>query len=105
MIELLLTIPALGAGLSRCRGIHLPATKIIPTVTLAVAAAGLCLIGIYPDTLFALLWLSPLLIVLSFQALTGRPTPLHPLTRGDWRPLVAETPLVGDPFSAAAVKA
>jgi hypothetical protein len=49
---------------------------------------GLALIGIFPDQLFALLWVSPLLIVLSVQGLTGRRTLLYPLRSGDWRPVV-----------------
>jgi hypothetical protein len=35
-----------------------------------------------------LLWVSPILIILSLQALAGRTTVLAPLRRGDWRPLV-----------------
>lgn len=88
MIDLLLTFPALGNGLARCRPIQLPAVPWIAPVLLAFAGAGLALIGIFPDQLFALLWVSPLLIVLCLQRLTGRPTLLHPLGHGDWRPLV-----------------
>jgi hypothetical protein len=88
MIDLLLTVPALNQGLARCRPIRLPSSRWLPSVMLAVAGIGVTLIGIFPDQLFALLWISPLLIILSFQALGGRPTLLHPLSTGDWRPLV-----------------
>lgn len=44
--------------------------------------------GAYPDQLFALLWVSPLMIILSIQGLTGRPALLHPLMNGDLRPVV-----------------
>jgi len=88
MIDLLLTIPALGKGLARCRRIRLPASRWIPRMTLIVAGIGLTLIGIFPDRLFALVWVSPLVIILSIQALTGRLTLLHPLRQGDWRPVV-----------------
>lgn len=88
MMALLLTFPALGSGLARCRPISLPSGPGIPLATLAAAAIGLCLIGVFPDQLFALLWVSPLLIVLCVQRLSGRPTVLAPLQRGDWRPLV-----------------
>ncbi|MGA6925406.1 MAG: hypothetical protein WBY88_06970 [Desulfosarcina sp.] len=88
MIDLLLTVPALGKGLTRCRPIDLPSYRWIPLTALTVAALGLTLIGIFPDQLFALLWVSPLLIVLSIQRLQGRRTLLYPLRYGDWRPLV-----------------
>jgi len=88
MIDLLLTFPSLGNGLARCRPLHLSASRWIPVASLAVAGIGLALIGIFPDYLFALLWVSPLLILLSILRLVGKPTPLHCLSNGDWRPLV-----------------
>ncbi|WP_319406371.1 hypothetical protein [uncultured Desulfosarcina sp.] len=88
MVDLLLTVPALGKGLTRCRPLNLPSSPWIPWVTLATASVGLALIGIFPDQLFSLLWISPLLIIFSIQSLTGRRTLLSPLRIGDWRPLV-----------------
>jgi len=88
MIDLLLTFPALGKGLARCRPIHLPSDQRIPLAALTTASSGLALIGIFPDQLFALLWVSPLIIILSIQALTGRRTLLHRMQIGDWRPVV-----------------
>jgi hypothetical protein len=88
MIDLLLTFPALGKGLARCRPIHLPSDQRIPLAALTTASSGLALIGIFPDQLFALLWVSPLIIILSIQALTGRRTLLHRLQIGDWRSVV-----------------
>jgi hypothetical protein len=67
---------------------RLPSSPWTPRVTLVVSAMGLALIGIFPDQLFALLWVSPLFIILSLQALNGQRTLLYPLRRGDWRPLV-----------------
>ncbi|MEE4113192.1 MAG: hypothetical protein V2I40_10285, partial [Desulfobacteraceae bacterium] len=88
MIDLLLTFPALGQELARCRDIRLPSGRWTLLATLAAASGGLALIGIFPDQLFALLWVSPLIIILSIKALAGRPTLLSPLRHGDWRPLV-----------------
>jgi hypothetical protein len=88
MNDLLLTIPALEKGLTRCRPIHLPPSRRISLACLSVASIGLVLIGIFPDQLFALLWVSPLIIILSIQRLAGRRTLLHPLNAGDWRPVV-----------------
>jgi hypothetical protein len=49
-----------------------------------VASFGLLAIGIFPDFLFPLLWLSPLFILTSIQRLAGRETILAQLSRGDW---------------------
>ena len=88
MIDLLLTFPALGKGLAGCRTLNLPSSRWVPATCLLVACIGLALIGIFPDQLFALLWISPLIIFLSTQRLAGRRTLLYPLRHGDWRPLV-----------------
>ena len=52
---------------------------------LAVAAAGLAGIGVWPDQLFPLLWLSPLFVLTAASALRGRPTVVSPAAAGDWR--------------------
>ena len=88
MIDLLLTWPALRTGLARCKPLQLPTAPWIPRAVLATSTMGLALIGIFPDQLFALLWLSPLFIILSLQTLLDQPTLLRPLRLGDWRPVV-----------------
>ena len=88
MVDLMLTIPRIGHGLAHCKPISLPASRWIPLTALVVFSIGLTLIGIFPDQLFALLWVSPLLIILSLQRLAGQPTILRSLTWGDWRPVV-----------------
>ena len=88
MIDLMRTFPALGTGLVRCRPIRLPGTRLVPVASLAVGSLGLSLIGIFPDQLFALLWVAPLLVVLSLQALTGGNLLSRHLAMGDYRRLV-----------------
>jgi hypothetical protein len=88
MIDLLLTSPVLAIGLGRCRPINPPSAAWIPLAALTLLSIGLALIGIFPDQLFALLWVSPLIIILSIQRLAGRRTLIYPLRHGDWRPLV-----------------
>jgi hypothetical protein len=88
MIELLRTFPALGQGLARCRPVNLPSCRWIPLATLTLASIGLSLIGIFPDQLFALIWVSPLLITVSIQRLADRRSLFSPLGHGDWRPVV-----------------
>ena len=52
---------------------------------LCAAAAGLAGLSVWPDLLFALLWISPLLILVSLQAILKEPTIFSPLAHGDWR--------------------
>ena len=53
-------------------------------MVLIISGVGLSLIGVFPDLLFPLIWISPLLIIVSLQTLDGRETIFSPLTRGDW---------------------
>ncbi len=62
---------------------------------LVIAAAGLFFLGLLPNLLFPLLWVSPLLIIVCLQVLTGQQTILAPVRRGDWRRIVC--------FAAAAL--
>ncbi|MGD8764305.1 MAG: hypothetical protein PVG87_18510, partial [Desulfobacteraceae bacterium] len=52
---------------------------------LAISAMGLAGIGVWPNYLFALLWVSPLLIIISLQTLMGEPTIVDQMATGDWR--------------------
>ncbi len=88
MIDLLRTFPPLNEGLARLTPVRLPDSPWIALLGIVAASAGLLLIGIFPDHLFALVWVSPLVIILSSQRLAGRPTLFYPLRYGDVRPLV-----------------
>jgi hypothetical protein len=46
-------------------------------------------IGVWPDTLFSLLWIAPLLIILSLQSLFRAPTLLTEVAAGDWRTVIS----------------
>jgi len=50
-------------------------------------ATGLAGLGLWPDLLFPLLWVSPLLLLTALQALRGRPTIFDPIAAGRWRRL------------------
>ena len=58
-------------------------------VCLGGAALGLVGIGVYPNFLFAMVWLAPLTIVLALQALMGDRHILQDLVFGDWRMVIA----------------
>jgi hypothetical protein len=56
---------------------------------LVLAAGGLAAIGIFPNHLFPLLWVSPLLIVVSLRTLFGQSHILSGVRTGDWRRVVS----------------
>ncbi len=85
--EYLAGFPRLSAGLADAWRLEVRAPKLLAALVLALAAAGLVLIGVWPNYLFSLLWISPLLVITALQALFGQPTIFAPAVRGDWRPL------------------
>ena len=52
---------------------------------LALACIGLAGIGVWPDLLYPLLWVAPLVIITSIQTLTGQRTIFSPIADGNWR--------------------
>jgi hypothetical protein len=69
--------------------LRIPFPKIFAILTLTLFAAGLAAIGIWPNILFPLLWLSPWLIILSLQALMDERHILSDLVAGNWTAAVA----------------
>lgn len=63
--------------------------KSLAWSVLVIAGLGLSFIGILPDYLFPLLWISPLLIVLSLQTILGERHILSDLARGNWGNIVS----------------
>ena len=56
---------------------------------LLVSGAGVAGIGVRPDYLFALLWTSPLLIIVSLQTLMGERHVLSDIVVGDWSRVIS----------------
>ncbi len=79
------TVPRLGAGLDRFAPIKVGRPRALGAFGLALAGCGLAGIGLWPDYLFAWLWLAPLLIIVSLQAVRGERTLFAGVARGDWR--------------------
>ncbi len=52
---------------------------------LSLGSVGLFLIGIWPNLLFPLIWLSPLFLLLGSQIILKEPTFLQGVVQGDWR--------------------
>jgi hypothetical protein len=84
-VELLTSYPAVSAGLDRFRPIRFYGTKQVSWALLILSCLGLSGIGHWPNYLFPLVWVGPLLLVVSLQELAARPTVLSSLMQGDWR--------------------
>jgi len=75
----------------RLEAVSLPAVHVhrgFGWVAFVVGIAALAGIGIWPERLFSLLWLAPLLLLCGLQQLLVGETFLTPLARADWRPLL-----------------
>lgn len=59
--------------------------KLIAWSVLLLAGAGLASIGIWPGYLFSMLWISPLLIIVSLQVIFNESHIFSDLVHGDWR--------------------
>ncbi len=64
--------------------LRIPRGRVPAWVVLLGAGAGLAGIGVWPNVLFPLLWVSPLLILVSGKALLSEAHVFTPVTRGDW---------------------
>ena len=76
-------------GYGDMRPIRLSNPRKSAVCILFLAAAGLAGIGIWPNQLFPLLWVSPLLILVCLQAFMQERHVLSEMAAGDWRGAVA----------------
>ena len=86
--ECLLSFPRLSCGTERFIALRPAHPRIWAGAGLAASGAGLLGIGIWPDFLFPLLWISPFVIIACIQSLRGHPTLFTPLRDGFWRDVV-----------------
>ncbi len=71
------------------RPVRPPHSYPVAVFVLALSAAGLAGIGIWPNFLFPLLWISPLLIIICLQTLMKEPHIFEQMAGGDWSGAVA----------------
>jgi hypothetical protein len=83
--ELLSSVPRASGGLDNFVRIRVPYRKVAGVPGLVIFSAGLAMIGIRPDYLYPLLWVSPLLIITSLQAVMGRQSIFAGIEKGQWR--------------------
>ena len=83
--ELLTSYRIISSGRNRFKAIQHLQKKWSGWVLVGLSCCGLFGIGLWPNYLFPLVWVGPLLLVVSLQALAGTPTAFSPLAQGDWR--------------------
>jgi hypothetical protein len=83
--ELLASVPRASAGLDGFFRLRIPHPRLLGWFALPVGCATLAFIGIWPDYLFPLLWLSPLCMLTALQAVRGEKTVFSGLADGNWR--------------------
>jgi hypothetical protein len=83
--DYLATFPRLQAGLGAAWRVRSARPRALSTVTLVGCTMILMAMGLWPGLLFPMVWVAPLLVLLSLQVLFARRTILAPLARGDWR--------------------
>ncbi len=83
--ERLASHPRYHAGLDRFIPIRIGHSKTGVRLLLVAASTGLLLIGLYPNQLYPLLWVAPLLLLVALQRLANRPGFFPELEHGDWR--------------------
>lgn len=79
------------ATFPRFDSLSLPALRgpaALPWIALAIGALALLGIGLWPDELFAMLWLAPLLVVAGLQKIVAGESSFSAIARGDWRPIL-----------------
>ena len=69
--------------------LNCPLSRKFAWSLLLLSGTGLAGIGVWPNYLFSLVWLSPLLIIVAIQILSNPPLFIKDLSGGDWRPVVS----------------
>jgi len=89
--EWLGTFPRLEQAFARWRPLRVRHPRVVAAVILGITTLSLVGIGVFPERLYPLVWISPALVIVSRQAFGDRPTVFASLTRGDWRDLVSHS--------------
>jgi hypothetical protein len=82
-LELLASVPGLRAGADGLPRVGRPMPPRMGWALLMVAGAGLAAMAIWPDRLFPLVWVAPLLLITAVQIITGEETIFSSLGHGD----------------------
>jgi hypothetical protein len=82
-MELLASVSGLTAGMDRLPTLRWPKPQWAGWALIVFAGAGLIGIGTWPQALFPIVWVAPLLLITALQIVSGRETIFSRLTQGD----------------------
>lgn len=82
--ELIKTFPRLYAGMDSYVQVRIRFPRLAAFITLIVSGAGLSLTALYPEWFFPLLWISPVVIILSLQSIAGEDSFTNNISSGEW---------------------
>lgn len=71
------------------KSIRIRRPRLFSAVVFCVSALGLSGIGVFPNVLFPLLWVSPLLLLVSLKGLFGERHIFSPVSQGNWVDIVS----------------
>lgn len=83
--EWLHSFPRISAGVNHFKPLSFAGTKFVSLLLVGAAAAGFTVLAIWPQMLFFLVWLLPILLVAGLQSLTETPALIADINAGDWR--------------------
>jgi len=85
--EWLQSFPRLAAPFHKWRKVPIPQQASFGWALMLSGFLTLIGMGLWPDILYPMLWISPLFILLGFQQIQGHTPLLASLRAGDWRPI------------------
>lgn len=80
------TFPQMHQAYTRYWQLKIPCPRVLAAIGLAASTLSLFCLGAWPDAFYPLVWISPLIVLLSLQILAGKQTVFSSLQEGDWRP-------------------
>ena len=86
--EWLGTFPRFDSPFRNVFAVKIARSRAVSWALLAAAGGGLAGIGVLPDLLYSLLWVSPLIILVALDGIAGRRHLLSGAAEGDWREIV-----------------
>jgi hypothetical protein len=87
--ELLLSSLRVNGSFREWRPLSPARPRAIAAAAILLSCSGLLAVGVVPDAVFPLVWVSPPAILVSLATLRGEPHALSSIPAGDWRPFAA----------------
>lgn len=82
----LTTFPRMHSAYTHYWTLRIPYPRVLAFIGLSASTLSLFALGAWPDSVYPLVWVSPLIVLLSLQILAGKRTVFSSLVEGDWRP-------------------